>query len=89
MHGRLSHPNIVKLLGYCWENKELFLVYEFMQEGSLASHLFGRRKILLVCFITETVNLASLTIGNLYPVFRGLCASRRLCLSAAYMGKKD
>ncbi|XP_027073187.1 uncharacterized protein [Coffea arabica] len=43
LHGRLSHPNIVKLLGYCWESKELFLVYEFMQEGSLASHLFGRR----------------------------------------------
>ncbi|XP_059644029.1 receptor-like protein kinase FERONIA [Cornus florida] len=40
--GRLSHPNIVKLLGYCWEDGELLLVHEFMQKGSLEKHLFGR-----------------------------------------------
>ncbi|KAH6767291.1 Protein kinase superfamily protein [Perilla frutescens var. hirtella] len=40
--GRLSHRNLVKLLGYCWEDKELLLVYEFMQKGSLENHLFGR-----------------------------------------------
>lgn len=40
--GRLSHPNLVKLLGYCWEDDELLLVYEFMQRGSLENHLFGR-----------------------------------------------
>ncbi|PRQ47886.1 putative protein kinase RLK-Pelle-RLCK-VIIa-2 family [Rosa chinensis] len=37
--GRLSHPNLVKLLGYCRENKELLLVYEFMPNGSLYNHL--------------------------------------------------
>lgn len=42
--GRLSHPNLVKLLGYCWEDAELLLVYEFMQKGSLENHLF-RSKI--------------------------------------------
>ncbi|KAK4561959.1 hypothetical protein RGQ29_004706 [Quercus rubra] len=40
--GRLSHPNLVKLLGYCWEDRELLLIYEFMQKGSLENHLFGR-----------------------------------------------
>lgn len=40
--GRLSHPNLVKLMGYCWDDKELLLVYEFMQKGSLENHLFGR-----------------------------------------------
>ncbi|CAI9099694.1 OLC1v1036553C1 [Oldenlandia corymbosa var. corymbosa] len=40
--GRLSHPNLVKLLGYCLEDRELLLVYEFMQKGSLENHLFGR-----------------------------------------------
>ncbi|KAG2695186.1 hypothetical protein I3760_07G003200 [Carya illinoinensis] len=40
--GRLSHPNLVKLLGYCLEEKELLLVYEYMQRGSLENHLFRR-----------------------------------------------
>ncbi|XP_074555731.1 putative serine/threonine-protein kinase PIX13 [Curcuma longa] len=40
--GRLSHPNLVKLLGYCWEDKELLLVYEYMPSGSLENHLFKR-----------------------------------------------
>ncbi|KAI3795626.1 hypothetical protein L1987_38282 [Smallanthus sonchifolius] len=40
--GRLSHPNLVKLLGYCYEGTELLLIYEFMQKGSLENHLFGR-----------------------------------------------
>ncbi|PRQ25184.1 putative transferase, protein kinase RLK-Pelle-RLCK-VIIa-2 family [Rosa chinensis] len=43
--GRLSHPNLVKLLGYCWEEKELLLIYEFMQKGSLENHLFGRGSV--------------------------------------------
>ncbi|GAB2267549.1 Probable serine/threonine-protein kinase pix13 [Dionaea muscipula] len=40
--GRLSHPNLVRLLGYCWDERELLLVYEYMQRGSLDNHLFGR-----------------------------------------------
>lgn len=40
--GRLSHPNLVKLLGYCWEDKELLLVYEYLPKGSLENHLFRR-----------------------------------------------
>ncbi|KAF7129657.1 hypothetical protein RHSIM_Rhsim10G0054400 [Rhododendron simsii] len=40
--GRVSHPNLVKLLGYCSEEKELLLVYEFMAKGTLENHLSGR-----------------------------------------------
>ncbi|KAG6771446.1 hypothetical protein POTOM_022808 [Populus tomentosa] len=42
---RVSHPNIVKLLGYCQAegDKELLIVYEFMEKGSLNYHLFGKR----------------------------------------------
>lgn len=40
--GRISHPNLVKLLGYCLEEKELLLVYEYMPKGSLENHLFRR-----------------------------------------------
>uniref|UniRef100_A0A251UXJ5 Putative ephrin type-A receptor 8 n=1 Tax=Helianthus annuus TaxID=4232 RepID=A0A251UXJ5_HELAN len=35
--GRLSHPNLVKLLGYCYEGKELLLVYELMQRGNFGT----------------------------------------------------
>ncbi|XP_073282792.1 probable serine/threonine-protein kinase PIX13 [Primulina huaijiensis] len=40
--GKFSHPNLVKLFGYCWEQKQFLLVYEYMQKGSLASHLFRK-----------------------------------------------
>jgi serine/threonine protein kinase len=40
--GRISHPNLVKLLGYCTDGDEFLLVYEFMPRGSLESHLFKR-----------------------------------------------
>uniref|UniRef100_A0ACD5UUB0 Uncharacterized protein n=1 Tax=Avena sativa TaxID=4498 RepID=A0ACD5UUB0_AVESA len=40
--GRISHPNLVRLIGYCLEDKELLLVYEFMAKGSLENHLFRK-----------------------------------------------
>ncbi|CAA7022004.1 unnamed protein product [Microthlaspi erraticum] len=40
--GRISHPNLVKLLGYCLEGDDLLLVYEYMQKGSLENHLFRK-----------------------------------------------
>nr|GMC61730.1 probable serine/threonine-protein kinase NAK [Ipomoea batatas] len=38
--GQLSHPNLVKLIGYCLEDEHRLLVYEFMPRGSLENHLF-------------------------------------------------
>ncbi|GMH04670.1 hypothetical protein Nepgr_006510 [Nepenthes gracilis] len=40
--GKFSHPNLVRLIGYCIEDRELLLVYEYMQKGSLEVHLFSR-----------------------------------------------
>ncbi|KAJ4816787.1 Protein kinase superfamily protein [Rhynchospora pubera] len=40
--GQLSHPNLVKLIGYCLEDEQRLLVYEFMPRGSLENHLFRR-----------------------------------------------
>ncbi|XP_023551114.1 receptor-like cytoplasmic kinase 176 [Cucurbita pepo subsp. pepo] len=40
--GQLHHPNLVKLVGYCLENDDQLLAYEFMSRGSLDNHLFGR-----------------------------------------------
>ncbi|KAF3786278.1 putative serine/threonine-protein kinase [Nymphaea thermarum] len=40
--GKLHHPNLVKLIGYCFEDDQYLLVYEFMSKGSLENHLFRR-----------------------------------------------
>ncbi|CAM8997880.1 unnamed protein product [Rhodiola kirilowii] len=40
--GDLLHQNLVKLIGYCIEDDQRLLVYEFMPRGSLENHLFRR-----------------------------------------------
>lgn len=39
--GRMSHRNLVPLLGYCRRKKELLLVYEYMPNGSLDKYLYN------------------------------------------------
>ncbi|BBH07821.1 Protein kinase superfamily protein [Prunus dulcis] len=45
--GKLSHPSLVKLLGYCWEENDLLLVYEFMPRGSLENYIFRSTKSMM------------------------------------------
>lgn len=45
--GQLRHQNLVKLIGYCCEDEERLLVYEFMPRGSLENHLFKRISVSL------------------------------------------
>ncbi|KAH7651410.1 Non-specific serine/threonine protein kinase protein [Dioscorea alata] len=40
----LQHPNLVKLCGCSVEGKQLLLIYEFMENNSLANVLFGPEK---------------------------------------------
>lgn len=39
--GMIRHSNLVRLLGFCAEGTERLLVYEYMSNGSLSSHLFS------------------------------------------------
>ena len=39
---RVRHRNLVKLVGWCHEKGELLLVYEYMPNGSLDAHLYGK-----------------------------------------------
>ncbi|GAY57565.1 hypothetical protein CUMW_180430 [Citrus unshiu] len=40
--GHLSHPNLVKLIGYCCEDEHRVLIYEFMARGSVENNLFSK-----------------------------------------------
>ncbi|KAK3030507.1 hypothetical protein RJ639_038813 [Escallonia herrerae] len=40
--GQLSHPNLVKLIGYCCEDEHRVLIYEYMARGSVENNLFSR-----------------------------------------------
>jgi len=41
MLSQLSHLNVVSLIGYCNDNKEMILVYDFMTRGNLRDHLYN------------------------------------------------
>ncbi|KAI3461541.1 hypothetical protein Pfo_018204 [Paulownia fortunei] len=86
--GQVSHPHLVKLIGYCLEDDDRLLVYEFMPRGSLENHLFRSESLYLqymkmeiktmVCgkqFLNECLTLLNLTGGS---YFQPLCWSLRL-----------
>ncbi|CAN1317043.1 L-type lectin-domain containing receptor kinase IX.1 [Linum perenne] len=42
---QLRHRNLVQLIGWCHDKAELLLVYQFMPNGSLDTHLFGNSDV--------------------------------------------
>ncbi|KAM1655516.1 hypothetical protein ACFX2K_007773 [Malus domestica] len=45
---RLRHQNLVQRIGWCHEESKLLLVYEFMSNGSLDSHLFKETSFVML-----------------------------------------
>ncbi|XP_058191310.1 L-type lectin-domain containing receptor kinase IX.1-like isoform X2 [Rhododendron vialii] len=58
---RLRHRNLVQPIGWYHEKKELLLVYEFMENGSLDFHLFQGKSLL--------------TWGTRYKIAQGLASA--------------
>ena len=44
--GQLRHRNLVQLIGWCHKKKDFLLIYEFMQNSSLDSHLYRGKSVL-------------------------------------------
>ncbi|CAI9115520.1 OLC1v1016436C2 [Oldenlandia corymbosa var. corymbosa] len=44
----LNHKNIISLFGFCFEDNQLLLVYDFLSRGSLEDNLHGNKKDPLV-----------------------------------------
>ncbi|CAN7025527.1 hypothetical protein Bca4012_041759 [Brassica carinata] len=92
--GRISHPNLVKLLGYCLEGDDLLLVYEYMQKGSLENHLFRKGSVVqplsweirLKIAIGAAKGLAFLHASEKQVIYRDFKASNIL-LDASYNAK--
>ncbi|KAJ0752722.1 putative protein kinase RLK-Pelle-L-LEC family [Helianthus annuus] len=58
---RLRHRNLVQLMGWCHEKGNLLLVYHYMENGSLDSHLFKGKSLL--------------TWGTRYKIANGLASA--------------
>ncbi|GLU18693.1 hypothetical protein SLE2022_349780 [Rubroshorea leprosula] len=41
----IHHRNLVTLLGYCQENNQQFLIYEYIPNGSVSIHLYGAGQV--------------------------------------------
>ncbi|XP_062112203.1 probable L-type lectin-domain containing receptor kinase S.5 [Humulus lupulus] len=67
--GSLSHRNLVKLIGWCYESHELLIVYEFMPNGSLDRFIFRdetlgmeipdlswKRRLSIICGVAQALD---------------------------------
>ncbi|KAG2313472.1 hypothetical protein Bca52824_025029 [Brassica carinata] len=54
----LCHKNIISLLGFCFEDKNLLLVYNYLSRGSLEENLHGNKKDPLAFQWRERYNVA-------------------------------
>nr|GMD01808.1 MDIS1-interacting receptor like kinase 2-like [Ipomoea batatas] len=66
----LRHRNIVKLYGFCAHNRHSFLIYEYLQGGSLAQVLSDDEKALLLgCIDSSNWTSIAGTMGYTAPEF--------------------
>ncbi|AQK58668.1 Protein kinase protein with adenine nucleotide alpha hydrolase-like domain [Zea mays] len=54
----LSHKNVISLVGFCFKNDDLLLVYEYLQRGSLEEILHGKKECKSIFGWTERFSVA-------------------------------
>jgi len=54
----LRHKNVISLIGFCFENDDLLLVYEYLQRGSLEEILHGEKGCKNIFGWTERFSVA-------------------------------
>lgn len=53
----ITHPNLVKLHGYCSDPRGLLLVYDYVPNGTLADHLHGSKSLYRKASLTWQIRL--------------------------------
>ncbi|KAL6880406.1 hypothetical protein ACP4OV_011971 [Aristida adscensionis] len=64
--GRMQHPNLVQLLGYCRRKGELLLVYEYMSNGSLDKYLYCQEDRPILNWVQRLHIIKGIASGLLY-----------------------
>ncbi|XP_076959879.1 wall-associated receptor kinase-like 14 [Bidens hawaiensis] len=89
----VSHPNLVRLLGYCIDKGEQILVYEFMPNGTLSQHLQRERgsglswKIRLTIAAETAQAIAYLHSAMNPPIYHRDIKSSNILLDYDYRSK--
>ncbi|XP_048559144.1 probable L-type lectin-domain containing receptor kinase S.5 [Triticum urartu] len=73
---KLSHRNLVKLIGWCHKKSELLLVYEYFPMGSLDKLLYAReRTASSTSSMSASTDTPELTWERRYKIIRGVASA--------------